>query len=263
MNLAPHFKQRIQAGERVAGTFLNLGSPVTTEMAGCAGFDWLLLDHEHGVGGEETLLHQLQAAAATPAVPIVRIAANDAARFKRTLDLGAAGIMVPWVNSAAEARQAVASLRYPPRGVRGVMKMTRACEFGTGFADYFGRGHERLVLMAQIETAEALAEVEDIALTDGVDVLFIGPMDLTTSLGIQEQFEHPRFLASVERICGAARRAGKAAGILLLNPALLPLCDRYGITVIALGSDGGHALAGLRASAMAIKQGPSSPGRPA
>lgn len=253
MNISPVFKQRLQAGERLAGTFLNLGSAFTVEMAGCAGFDWLLLDHEHGVGGEDTMLHQLQAASATPAFPIVRIAANETARFKRALDFGAGGIMVPWVNTAAEAQQAVASLRYPPRGVRGVMKATRASEFGSGFADYYAHGHERLVLVAQIETVEALANVEEIAAVDGVDVLFIGPMDLTTSLGIQEQFNHPKYLEAVKRITAAARTAGKATGILLLNPALLPMCREFGITFIALGSDGGHVNAGFRASAAAIK----------
>ena len=253
MNISPVFKQRLMAGERLAGTFLNLGSSFTVEMAGCAGFDWLLLDHEHGVGGEETLLHQLQAASSTPAFPIVRIAANETARFKRALDFGAGGIMVPWVNTAAEAQLAVSALRYPPRGVRGVMKATRASEFGLGFADYFAHSHERLVLMAQIETVEALNNVEAIAAVEGVDVLFIGPMDLTTSLGVQEQFDHPKFLEAVKRICAAAREAGKTTGILLLNPALLPMCREFGITVVALGSDGGHVNAGLRASAAAIK----------
>lgn len=253
MNISPHFKKRLVGGERLAGSFLNLGSPFVTELAGCAGFDWLLIDHEHGVGGEETLLQQLIAASATPAFPIVRIAANETPRFKRALDFGAGGIMVPWVNTAAEAEAAVASLRYPPRGIRGVMKATRACEYGSGFPDYFARGHERLVLMTQIETAEALKNVEAIAAVDGVDVLFIGPMDLTTSLGIQEQFTHPLYLDAVKRITQAARNAGKATGILLLNPALLPMCTEYGITAICLGSDAGHVNAGLRASAAAIK----------
>jgi 4-hydroxy-2-oxoheptanedioate aldolase len=253
MNISMAFKKRLRAGERLAGTFLNLGSPMVVEIAGCAGFDWLLIDQEHGVGGEDALLQQLQAASTTPAFPIVRIAANEAPRFKRALDFGAGGIMVPWVNTAAEAQAAVAALRYPPRGVRGVMKFTRACEFGTGFADYFAHGHERLVLMAQIETATALQNVEEIAAVDGVDVLFIGPMDLTTSLGIQEQFNHPQYLEAVKRITTAARKAGKVTGILLLNPALLPMCHEYGITVVALGSDGGHVNAGLRASAAAIK----------
>jgi len=253
MNITPDFKNRLLAGERLAGTFLNLGSSLVVEIAGCAGFDWLLIDQEHGVGGEDTLLHQLQAASATPAFPIVRIAANEGPRFKRALDFGAGGIMVPWVNNAAEAKAAVAAMYYPPRGVRGVMKFNRACEFGTGFADYSTQGHERLVLMTQIETAEALENVEEIAAVEGVDVLFIGPMDLTTSLGIQEQFTHPTYLAAVKRITDAARKAGKVTGILLLNPALLPMCQEYGITAVCLGSDGGHVNAGLRASAAAIK----------
>lgn len=177
----------------------------------------------------------------------MRKAANEAPRFKRALDFGAGGIMVPWVNTAAEAQAAVAALRYPPRGVRGVMKLTRACEFGIGFADYYARGHERLVLMAQIETTTALQNVDEIAAVNGVDALFIGPMDLTTSLGIQEQFDHPLYLDAVKRITAAARKAGKVTGILLLNPALLPMCQEYGITVVSLGSDG------LRASAAAIK----------
>lgn len=254
MNLDPKFRARVLAGERLAGTFLNLGSAVTVEMAGCAGFDWLLLDHEHGPGGEETLLHQLQAAAATPAFTVVRIAANEPPRFKRTLDLGAGGVMVPWVNSGAEARAAVAAMRYPPRGIRGVAKMNRACDFGATFADYYAHAHERLVLMAQVETPEGVENAADIAAVEGVDVLFIGPADLSTSLGIQDQFEHPTFREALRRVTDAARAAGKAAGILLLNPALLPLCDEFGITVIALGSDGGHVNAGLRASAAAVKR---------
>lgn len=253
MNISSAFKQRLLAGERLAGTFLNLGSSFVTEIAGCAGFDWLLIDQEHGLGGDETLLHQLQAASSTPAFPIVRIAANDAARFKRALDFGAGGIMVPWINNVAEARAAAAAMYYPPRGIRGVMKSTRASEFGTGFAEYYARGHERLVLMTQIETAEAVKNVEEIAAVEGVDVLFIGPMDLTTSLGIQEQFDHPEYLKAVKRITTAARAAGKATGILLLNPALLPMCKEYGITAVCLGSDAGHVNAGLRASAAAIK----------
>lgn len=254
MNLSKDFRTRLLAGERLGGTFLNLGSPMTVEMAGCAGFDWLLLDHEHGVGGEETMFHQLQAAAATPAVPIVRIAANEPPRFKRVLDIGAGGVMVPWVNNAAEASAAVSSLRYPPRGIRGVAKITRACDFGATFGDYYAHAHEKIVLMVQIETVEGVKNAAAIAAVDGVDVLFIGPMDLTTSLGIQEQFDHPAFLEAVTQVTTAARKAGKATGILLHNPALLPICDKFGISVIALGSDGGHVNASLRQFAAMLRK---------
>jgi len=253
MRISGDFRARVLAREWLAGTFLNLGSPLTAEMAGCAGLDWLLLDHEHGPGGDETLLHQLQAAAATPATAIVRIAANEPPRFKRALDAGAAGIMVPWVNSAAEARAAVGALRYPPRGIRGVAKLNRACSFGSTFEDYYAHAHEWLVTMTQIETPDGVKNAAEIAAIDGVDVLFIGPVDLTTSLGIPSQFDHPTYLDALRRISEAARAAGKASGILLHDPAQLPRCRELGISVVALGSDGGGVNAALRQYAAALK----------
>jgi 4-hydroxy-2-oxoheptanedioate aldolase len=162
--------------------------------------------------------------------------------------------MVPWVNTAAEAQNAVRSLRYPPRGIRGVAKLNRACDFGATFGDYYAHAHEWLVTMTQIETSEGVKNAAEIAAVDGVDVLFIGPMDLTTSMGIQEQFDHPDYRAAVKQVTTAARNAGKATGILVLNPALLPICDEFGISVVALGSDGGHANAGLRSSAATVKK---------
>jgi 2-keto-3-deoxy-L-rhamnonate aldolase RhmA len=253
MNLDKTFRSRVLKREWVGGTFINLGSPLTVEMAGCAGFDWLLLDHEHGPGSDQTLLHQLQAASTTRAVPIVRIAANEAPRFKRVLDIGAAGVMVPWVNNATEAKAAVSAMRYPPRGLRGVAKLNRACDFGVGFEDYYAHAHEWLVLMAQIETPESVANAAEIAAVDGIDVLFIGPMDLTTTMGIQSQFDHPDYLAAVRKVTAAATAAGKATGILLLSPAQLPLMREIGISVVALGSDGGAVNAALRQLATTVK----------
>lgn len=253
MKLDGRFRERVLAGEWLGGTFLNLGSSVTAEMAGTAGFDWVLLDHEHGPGSEETLLHQLQAVAATPAAAIVRIAANDPVRFKRTLDLGAAGVMVPWVSTAAEARAAVAGVRYPPRGIRGVAKLNRGCAFGAGFDEYFAHAHEWLVTMAQIETPEGARNASEIAAIDGIDVLFVGPMDLTTGLGISGQLDHPVFLEALRRIAAAAREHGKASGILALDPKHLALCRELGMTVVALGSDGGSANAGLRQAAALLR----------
>ncbi len=254
MKLTGDFRARVLARELLGGTFINLGSSLTTEMAGCAGFDWLLLDHEHGPGGDETLLHQLQAASATPAAAIVRIADNEPVRFKRVLDVGAAGVMVPWVNTASEARAAVASMRFPPRGIRGVAKLNRACSFGLDFEEYYARSHEWLVTMAQIESPEGVKQAEEIAAVDGVDVLFVGPSDLTSSLGIAGQLDHPLFRDALKRVAAAARGAGKACGILILDPAYLPLCRELGITVVALGSDGGGANAALRQYAAALKK---------
>ena len=156
MRINGSFRARLLAGEFLAGSWLNLGSPLTAEMAGLSGFDWVMLDHEHGPGSDETIVSQLQAVAATPAVCFVRIAANEPPRFKRVLDLGAMGVMVPYVSTPAEAQAAVAAMRYPPRGIRGVAKLTRATTFGAGFDEYFAHAHEWLVTMTQIETAEAV-----------------------------------------------------------------------------------------------------------
>src|ERR1700677_3110546 len=112
MKISGEFRARTLARDWLTGTFINLGSPVRTELAGNAGYDWLLLDHEHGPGGEDTLLHQLQAAGATPSVPLVRIVVNETAKFKRVLDMGAQGVMVPYISTAAEAQAAVAAMRY-------------------------------------------------------------------------------------------------------------------------------------------------------
>jgi 4-hydroxy-2-oxoheptanedioate aldolase len=248
MTIDGAFRARVLAREFLAGFWLNLGSAVTAEMAGLAGFDWVLLDHVHGPGGEETLLHQLQAVSATPAACLVRVAANEPPRFKRVLDAGAHGVMVPYVSTADEARAAVNALRYPPRGTRGVAKLTRASSFGARFDDYFAHAHEWLVTLTQIETTDAVANAAEIASVDGVDVLFVGPMDLTTSMGISGQYDDARFHDALGAVADAAREHNKAAGILLLDPANLPLCRELGYTVVALGSDGGAVQAGLTAS---------------
>ncbi len=253
MSTPSPFRHRVLAGEWLAGTFLNLGSPLTAEIAGRSGFDWLMLDQEHGPGSEETLLQQLHAVSASNAATIVRIANNEPARFKRVLDLGANGVMVPYVNNAEEARAAVASVRYPPHGLRGVSKFNRAAGFGQNFDDYYAHCHERLVTMAQIETPESLTQLDAIAGVDGVDVLFIGPLDLTTNMGIQGQFENPRFIEARRAVATAARRAGKAAGILATAASQIPVLREEGFSVMAFGSDGGAVTAGLLQSLAAMR----------
>lgn len=247
------FRSRVLAREWVMGTFLNLGSPISVEIAGLAGFDWLLIDHEHGPGGEDTLLHQLQAAGGTPAVPIVRIAANETPRFKRALDMGAHGVMVPWVSTAAEAKAAVQAMRYPPLGLRGVAKFNRSAGFGGDFEEYYKHAHEWLVTVVQIETPDAVANIEEIAAVDGADVLFVGPTDLTYNMGIRDQFDHADFKAALKKVSDAAKKHGKAAGILVHNPALVPMCRELGYTFMALGSDGGAVRSGLLSIVQSLK----------
>ena len=244
-----YLRKRALSGELLAGTWLSLGSSLTAEMVGKAGFDWALIDLEHGAGDQESLLLQLQALEAAPTAGIVRIAWNEAPRFKRALDLGASGIMVPYVNTADEARQAAQSMRYPPQGVRGVARSNRAAAFGQEFDAYFAEANDNLLTIVQIETAEAVDNADRIAAVEGVDVLFIGPLDLSVSLGIPQQTAHPHFRAAVKRVIDACRQAGKAAGILLPSADQIAPTIADGFTFIACGSDGGLVAGGMRSIA--------------
>ena len=246
-------RQRVLNRELVIGTWLNLGSSMTAEIAAQAGFDWVVLDLEHGAGDHESLLHQLHAVSATPAVPLVRVAWNEAPRFKRVLDLGASGVVVPYVTSADEARQAVAAMRYPPKGIRGVASLNRACDFGAQFSQYFASANDNLLTVVQVETEATLDAVEGIAATEGVDVLFVGPMDLSVSMGIPVQYDRARFRDALAKVAGACRSAGKAAGILLGRPEQIRDTLAAGFTFVGLGSDGGVLAQGMKGLADAFK----------
>lgn len=239
-------REKVLNRDLLTGTFLSLGNSMTVEMAGNSGFDWLLIDVEHGWGSHSHLVHQIQAADATPAAPFVRIEDNQTPRFKRVLDLGASGIMIPYVKSVVEAEHAVSAMRYPPRGIRGVAKLSRGSSFGADFEEYFEKGHELLTTVIQIETAEALNDIDAIAAVDGVDVLFVGPMDLTVNMGIRGQFDHPDYIAAQKKISEAAKNAGKAAGILLQSADQVPQTLDQGYTFVALGSDGALVNIGMR-----------------
>jgi 4-hydroxy-2-oxoheptanedioate aldolase len=238
-------RERALRGELLAGTFLNLGSSLTAEIAGRAGLDWVVIDLEHGAGDRQNLLFQLQALEGTTTVPLVRVPWNDLVWFKRVLDLGASGVMVPWVNSAEEARRAVAARRFPPQGTRGVASSNRASAFGADFDAYFRSANDQLLLAAQIETRQALESVEEIAAVDGVDVLFVGPLDLSVSLGVPRQLAHPDMRAAKARVVEACRRAGKAAGILLAREEEVQETVDSGFSFVGLSSDGAVVLQGM------------------
>jgi 2-keto-3-deoxy-L-rhamnonate aldolase RhmA len=245
--------ERVRNQEVLTGTWLNLGSSLTAEMAANAGFDWVLIDLEHGAGDHPQLVHQLQAVSGTPATPIVRIAWNDPPRFKRVLDLGTCGVMVPYVNNAAEAKQAVASMCYPPRGVRGVAKMNRAAGFGEDFDAYFAKANQELLTIVQLETQEAIDNADAIAAIDGVDVLFIGPVDLSVSMGLALQFDHPKFQAALDKVTQACRKNNKTAGILSFAPDPGELI-KSGFRFIAAGSDGCLVTQGMKKLAQNMNQ---------
>jgi 4-hydroxy-2-oxoheptanedioate aldolase len=241
-----NLKKRLHDGETLLGCFLNLGSPLTAEIMGRAGFDFAVIDLEHGSGAETDVLSQLQALEATDAGVIVRVESHERQRAHRVLDLGAEGIMFPRVDSAPEAAAAVAGLRYPPEGVRGVAAANRACSFGGSFREYVEAAPSTLLGVVQIESESALAAVDDIAAVDGVDVLFVGPMDLTASLGILAQFDHPRYGEALATVSAAARRHGTSLGVLMARPEDFDRYHALGFRFIACGSDGTLLNAGAR-----------------
>lgn len=249
-----NLKQRLQNGEAVNGCWLNLGSPLTAEIVGQSGFDWVLIDLEHGAGSEKDVLAQLQALASTPTAAFVRVESGDAARISRVLDMGAAGVMCPKVNNAAEAKKVINGIHYPPFGNRGVAKMVRATAFGLNFDQYYKESKENILGIIQIETVEALNHLDDIAALEGVDVLFIGPADLSMELGIFGQFDNPIFLDAVKNIVQAAQNAGKATGILFFNPGDYKKYHDMGIRFIACGADATFVADGARAMAKKLKE---------
>jgi 4-hydroxy-2-oxoheptanedioate aldolase len=230
-------KKRLAAGETLSGCWLNLGSPLTAEIVGLSGFDWVLLDLEHGAGEPKDLLHQLQALSNTKAAPVVRVESVAKQRIHRVLDVGAEGVMCPQIKTVEDATTAVKGMHYPPFGHRGVAKMVRATGFGKNFDAYVANTQADIVGIIQIETAEALENVEAIAAIDGVDVLFIGPADLTMSLGIFGQLDHQLFTDALKRIVSAAKNAGKATGILIFDPKDFETYQAMGIQLFACGSD--------------------------
>jgi 4-hydroxy-2-oxoheptanedioate aldolase len=243
------FKRALREGRRQIGLWTVLGTGTVAEILAAAGFDWLLIDTEHAPNELTMVLDQLRAMEGGTATPVVRPVWNDFVVFKRLLDIGAQSFLVPYVQSAEEARRAVAATRYPPLGNRGVAVTHRANRYGA-VPGYHARAHEEICVLVQIETRRALAELEAIAAVDGVDGLFIGPSDLAADMGHLGENRHPEAIAAFEDALARARRAGKPIGI------LAPVEDdarRYlemGFTYVAVGNDASllrHAAEQIRA----------------
>ncbi|AQG80204.1 HpcH/HpaI aldolase family protein [Spirosoma montaniterrae] len=247
-----NLKKRLQQGETLNGCWLNLGSPITAEIVGLAGFDWVLIDLEHGAGSERDVVFQLQALEHTPTAALVRVESSEPQRIHRILDMGAEGIMCPKITDAAGAQRVVNGLHYPPHGNRGVAKMVRATGFGQHFDSYYQQARETVLGVVQIETVAVLDHLDEVAAIEGVDVLFIGPADLSMELGIFGQFDHPRFKEALQETVNAAQKAGKATGILFFNPADYQRYHDLGIRLIACGADATFVADGARSLAKTL-----------
>jgi 4-hydroxy-2-oxoheptanedioate aldolase len=246
------FKHALAAGTPQIGLWSSIPSNYTVEVIAGAGYDWILLDTEHSPNDLESVVTQLQAAAAYPATAIVRVPWSDQVVIKRYLDAGVQTLLIPFVSTAEEARAAGSNTRYPPLGVRGVGGTTRATRFGR-IRDYTRHVHEQLCVLVQVETKQGLDEIEAICAIDGVDGVFIGPADLHASLGHTGEIANPAVLPLIDEAIRRIRASGKAPGVLAPSEATARRWLDAGALFVAVGSDVGILARGAEALATRFK----------
>lgn len=206
-------KTRLQEGRPAFGCWLEMYNPIVAEIIAEAGYDCVLIDMEHGPGSYLDAVGLMQAIQGRDCAPLVRVPSNDPVALKRVLDIGATGVMVPAVDTSAQAEAAVAACRYPPKGKRGMAaSIVRATDYGARWRDYIETVDDILLIMCQIESGEAVANVAAIAAVEGVDLLFIGPFDLSASVGHLGDPDHPEVRAMIAKVEAAAKAAGKRLG---------------------------------------------------
>ncbi len=250
------FKQRLAAGEAQIGLWLALASPYTTEIAATAGFDWVLIDGEHAPNDVRSTLAQLQAVAAYPTHPIVRVVEGRTALIKQMLDIGATTILVPMVESPEQARSLVEAMRYPPDGVRGVgSAIARVSRWGQR-TQYLDEANDEVCLLLQIESQRGLDQLDAIAAVDGVDGIFFGPADLSASMGFRGKPGAPEVQAAIESGIARVRAAGKAPGILVSDPTLARRYLDLGATFVAVGVDASLLARAARELAASYRKAP-------
>ncbi len=230
------FRQDLIAGKKLIGCWCSLGSPITTEIMGLSGFDWLLLDGEHAPNDVLSFIPQMMAIKDSVSAPVVRPPWNDAVIIKRLLDAGFYNFLVPFIESADDARRAVAATRYPPEGVRGVSVGHRSNRYGT-VKDYFQVINDNIAVIAQIESRKSVAAIDEICAVKGVDCVFIGPSDLAAGYGYLGNPLHPEVQDAMQKIIASAKAHGKPAGILAPVEADARRYLEMGVTFVAVGSD--------------------------
>jgi len=229
-------KRNLRAGKVQTGCWISLASHASAEICASAGFDWVLIDMEHAPNELPNVHAQLHAAAAYPTSVLVRAPWNDTVLIKRLLDVGVQSLLLPYVQNEEEARRAVAAVRYPPQGIRGVSANSRANRFGR-VKDYFARAHDETCLILQIETRAAIAQIEKMAAIDGVDGLFIGPQDLAADLGPLGNPSHPDVQAATADAIARIKRTGKVPGLLNFNETDAKKWIEQGAQFVAVTSD--------------------------
>ena len=231
------FKTRLLQGDLQIGLWLALADPYAAELCAGAGFDWLLIDAEHAPNDNRSILSQLQAIAPYDSQPVVRPPIGESWMIKQLLDLGVESLLVPMVETAAQAAEIVAATRYPPQGIRGVgSAIARASRWGTD-VDYLASANERMCVLLQIESATGLGNLEAIAAVPGVDGVFVGPADLSASMGFLGNPAAEEVMAAIEGAIGLIRHTGMAAGILSTDRATARRYIELGCRFVAVGVD--------------------------
>ena len=237
-------KALLKAGKPTLGVVMTLPSPPAVEILARAGFDWMWLDLEHSPIDLETADRMIQAMQGTETVPIVRVAWNLHWLAKPVLDMGAKGVIMPWVNSKPEAVAAVQALRYPPEGVRGVGASVAARRWGLPTSEYLKVANQEILAILQIENIEAVNRIDEILTVPGIDLIFIGPNDLSASMGRLGQTTHPRVEEAIQKVLAATKKAKVPAGILGFSPDEAKRRIAQGFQFIAVASDAGLLSAG-------------------
>lgn len=228
------------------GTWISSSSPVCLDALDGLGFDWFMIDMEHAHVNPETLAQMVALQASRAGAPLVRVGEVDQYLVKSALDTGAQGVLVPLVNSVEEARRAVSYAKYPPEGVRGIASAA-STRYGKDLAGYLRRANSDTLVGVQIETREALENVEAIAAVNGVDVLFVGPQDLTLNLGLADRRKDPLVLRALGQVAESAKRHGKIAGTLVVDAEEKKTAVDLGFRFVGLASDVRFLLNGAKA----------------
>lgn len=246
-----NFQERCTGGEVTIGTFAAIPHPVAIEVTASAGVDFICIDWEHAQIGRERIEDLVRAADVHGVPAIVRVPGHAAESIAAALDAGAAGVLVPRVSTAEQARASVQATRYPPVGARGVGP-GRAAAYGYRIPDYLAAANKSLLLAIQVETAEGLTNIDAIAAVDGVDVIFIGPGDLSVSIDAMGPAGAKKLNAAIETIAKAAIRAGRTVGIFRPSPDDIGIWAQSGIRFFILASDtmflGASVAAGMKAA---------------
>ena len=244
-----HLKRRLASGETLYGCWIGMADAYAAEMASTCGFDWLLIDGEHAPNDLRSTMAQLAVIEPSPSLPVVRLRDDDPARIKQALDAGAQSLLIPMIESAEQARRAVAATRYPPEGIRGVgSSLARASRF-SAIPDYLRTANDQICLILLIESRAGLAALDEVLTLPGVDCVFIGPSDLAADMGHLGNAAHPEVRAAVMDALARIAASGKAAGVLTTEDPFIADCVKAGARFVGVGIDVLAYVGALRARA--------------